>query len=140
MHNLLALVTLATLLVFFWMIIRVGGARVRFKVEAPATTGHPEFERHFRVQSNTQEGLVVFLPSLWLFSLALDNVKGAPLGDLAGAALGVVWIIGRIIYMFSYVRDPASRSAGFGIQALATMIALVGGLGLVVWSLIKTGL
>ena len=140
MHNLLALVTLATLLVFFWMIIRVGGARVRFKVEAPATTGHPEFERHFRVQCNTQEGLVVFLPSLWLFSLALDNVKAAPLGDLAGAALGVVWIIGRIIYMFSYVRDPATRSAGFGIQALATMIALVGGFGLVVWSLIKTGL
>ena len=140
MHTLLALVTLASLLLFFYMAIRVGGARSKFDVPAPATTGHPEFERHFRVQANTLEGLVVFLPSLWLFSLTLDGLLANRLGDLIGAGLGVVWIVGRVIYMQSYVKDPASRSAGFGVQALATMIALLGGLGVVVWALVKNGM
>ena len=140
MHNLLALVTLAALLVYFWMLIRVGRARGQFGVTAPATTGHPEFERHFRVQANTIEGLVLFLPSMWLFALALDGVSHSRLGDEIGAGLGAVWIVGRILYMLSYVRDPASRGAGFGIQGLATMSALLGGLGTVTWALVKSGL
>ncbi len=140
MHNLLALVTLATLLLFLWMAVRVSGARTKFDVPAPATTGHPEFERHFRVQANTLEGLVVFLPSLWLLSLTLDSLLASRLGDLIAAALGVVWIAGRVIYMQSYVKDPSTRSAGFGIQALATMIALVGGVLVVAWALVKGGL
>jgi glutathione S-transferase len=140
MHNLLALVTLATLVLFFWMAIRVGGARAKFDVQAPATTGHPEFERHFRVQANTLEGLVVFLPALWIFALTLDNLTGVRLGDLIGSALGGIWIAGRTIYMFSYVKDPSSRSAGFGIQALATMAVLLGGLGVVVWALVRNGM
>ncbi|QUD86868.1 MAPEG family protein [Phenylobacterium montanum] len=140
MHNLLALVTLAMLLLFFWMAIRVGGARAKFKVDAPATTGHPEFERHFRVQANTQEGLVVMLPALWIFALALDAQTGGKLGDEIGAALGLVWIVGRAIYMTSYVKDPSSRSAGFGIQALATMVALLGAFGVVAWSLATHGI
>jgi hypothetical protein len=129
MHGYVALVTLLALMVYVWMFMRVGSARQRFGVEAPAVTGHPEFERHFRVQANTLEGLIVFLPSLWLF--------GAYLNELIAAGLGAVWIVGRVLYMISYAKDPKTRSAGFGIQALATVALLFGALGAVAWALLK---
>jgi hypothetical protein len=129
MHGYVALVTLLALMVYVWMFMRVGSARQRFGVEAPAVTGHPEFERHFRVQSNTLEGLIVFLPSLWLF--------GAYLNELVAAGIGLVWIAGRVLYMISYAKDPKTRSAGFGIQALATVALLFGALGAVAWALLK---
>jgi glutathione S-transferase len=62
------------------------------------------------------------------------------LGDKIAAALGLIWIIGRVIYMRSYVRDPASRGLGFGVQALASVLLLIGGLSAIVWHLVKTGL
>jgi glutathione S-transferase len=140
MHSLVALVTLLSLALFFWMAADVARARIRFGVPAPAVTGHPEFERHFRVQANTLEGLVLFLPALWVFALTIDGLRGSVLGDKIGAALGLVWIVGRVIYMRSYVRDPASRGLGFGVQALATVLLLIGGLVAIVWGLVKTGL
>jgi glutathione S-transferase len=140
MHSLVALVTLLSLALFFWMAADVARARMRFGVRAPAVTGHPEFERHFRVQANTLEGLILFLPSLWLFALTVDGLRSSDLGDKIAASLGLVWIIGRVIYMRSYVRDPASRSLGFGVQALASMLLLIGGLVASVWGLVKTGL
>jgi glutathione S-transferase len=115
-------------------------ARVRFGVPAPAVTGHPEFERYFRVQANTLEGIVLFLPCLWLFALTIDGLRGGDLGDKIGAALGLVWIIGRVIYMRSYVRNPASRGLGFGVQALASMLLLIGGFAAILWGLVKAGL
>jgi glutathione S-transferase len=132
MHPLVALVTLLSLLVYFWMSLRVGGARGKFGVEAPATTGHPEFERHFRVHYNTSEWLWLYLPSLWLFAIYVN--------DLIAAGVGVVWIVGRIIYALSYVKDPKTRSAGFGIQGLATAVLLFGSLGYVVWDLVQHGI
>jgi len=140
MHSLIALVTLLSLALFFWMGADVARARIRFGVPAPAVTGHSEFERHFRVQANTLEGLVLFLPALWVFALTIDGLRGSVLGDKIGAALGLVWIVGRVIYMRSYVRDPASRGLGFGVQALATVLLLIGGLVAIVWGLVKTGL
>jgi glutathione S-transferase len=130
LHSLVALVTLLALLLFFWMGIRVSSARQRHAVTAPATTGHPEFERHFRVQANTLEGLVLFLPSMWLFAIFVGS-------DYIAAGLGVVWIIGRIMYMMSYVREPTKRGPGFGIQALATMVLMLGSLGWVVWRIVQ---
>jgi glutathione S-transferase len=139
MHSLVALVTLSSLALFFWMGADVARARVRFGVPAPAVTGHPEFERYFRVQANTLEGIVLFLPCLWLFALTIDGLLGSDLGDKIGAALGLVWIIGRVIYMRSYVRNPASRGLGFGVQALASMLLLIGSLVAIVWGLLKSG-
>ena len=130
-HNLVALVTLLSLILLVWTIMRVGGARARFGVEAPATTGHPEFERHFRVQMNTVEGLMVYLPSLWLFALYWT--------DLVAAVLGLIWIAGRVIYTLAYVKDPKTRSMGFGIQGLATIVLLVGALIGVIRALMITG-
>ena len=128
MHNLTALVTLISVLVYLWMGFRVGGARAKFGVAAPAILGHPEFERHFRVHANTGEWMLIYLPSLWLFSIYVSD-------DIAAAA-GVVWIVGRILYMNGYVQDPKKREMGFGIQALATGVLLFGALGFIVRDII----
>jgi glutathione S-transferase len=129
MHNLVVLDTLLALLLYMWMAIAVGRARAAYGVEAPATTGHADFERHFRVHMNTLEGLIVFLPSLWLFALYVN--------EPVAAALGAVWIAGRVLYMVGYAKDAKSRGPGFGVQALATLVLLLGALGGVVWTLIK---
>ena len=93
-----AIVTVASLVFYVSTILQVGAARGRHGVAAPAMTGHPEFERLVRVQANTIEGLVVYLPCLWLFSAYVDA--------RLGAGLGVVWIVGRLIYARAYARDP----------------------------------
>lgn len=118
--DLVTIVTVLALIVFIVTAMRVGGARAKHGVAAPATTGHEIFERHFRVQMNTLEQLVLFLPSLWLFT--------AYWNQMVAAALGVVWIVGRVIYMTSYVADPKSRSIGFMLTFLPSVILLIGAL------------
>lgn len=122
MHNYAwtVLVTLLALIVYFAMAMAVGHARWKYKVAAPATTGDPMFERYFRVHMNMLEWLPIFLPSLWLFAFYW--------GDQIAASLGAVWVIGRIFYMTSYVRDPKARGAGFGAQGLAALALLIGAL------------
>ena len=87
---------------------------------APATSGAPEFERAFRIQQNTLEQLMLFLPSLWLFA--------ALVSDLWAGAAGLVWVIGRILYALGYARAAEKRSAGFGIAILANLVLLIGAL------------
>jgi uncharacterized membrane protein YecN with MAPEG domain len=116
-----AVVSLTALLLYFYMGLQVGQARSRFGVAAPATTGHEDFERIFRVQANTLEWLPIFLVSLWLFALYW-NV-------LFATGAGIVWIIGRFLYMTGYSKAASSRSLGFGIQALATAVLLFGAVG-----------
>lgn len=120
-HAVVAIVTLVSLLVYVWMILRIGGARRRSGIDAPAMTGDPELERHIRVQANTVEWLVIYLPSLWLFAIYWN--------DLFAAATGVVWIIGRILYALGYAADAKKRELGFVIQMLATAVLLFGALG-----------
>lgn len=115
-----ALVTIGAMVVYLTMAGQVGRARARFGVEAPATTGHADFERVFRVQANTLEGMPPFLVGLWLFALYLS--------EPIAAALGIVWIVGRILYMTGYSRAAGARSLGFMIQALATVTLLGGAL------------
>ena len=103
---------------FFFFIFAVGKARETCNVPAPATTGNAVFERYFRVQMNTLELLVVFVPSILIF--------GQYFGSYIAAALGVVYLIGRFIYFSSYVKDPKSRSLGYGLSALPTMALLAG--------------
>ena len=98
----------------------MGGARGRYGVKAPATTGNELFERYFRVQQNTLEQLVAFIPGLYLFAHYFN--------PLWAAAIGVIYLIGREIYAPSYVKDPAKRSAGFGLSFLPTLILIAGGL------------
>ena len=125
-HVWTAIVTLLALLVYFYMGARVGRDRARYGIEAPAVTGDPNFERSYRIQMNTLEWLPIFLPSLWLFAVAWN-------ADIAAALVGAVWILGRVLYMISYARDPQSRGRGFGIQAMATGVLLFGALGRLLW-------
>ena len=122
-----SLVTGLALLFYIATIFIAGQARGRYQIKAPATTGHPAFERAYRVQQNTIEQLVVFLPALWLFSLFVS--------PLWGAVIGVVWIIGRILYAASYLRDAEKRGPGMMITMISGAILLVGGLVGIVISL-----
>ena len=116
-----AIVTLLALLEYLVIMLLVGRARGRYEIEAPATSGHEVFERYFRVQQNTIEQLVIFIPSLWAFGYFLNPV--------AAAGIGVVFLIGRLLYLRGYVSDPRRRGLGFGIGFLANVVLLLGGLG-----------
>jgi glutathione S-transferase len=106
-----ALTTLAAVLLYVVTSVNVGRARSRFGIAAPAVTGHPDFERVYRVQMNTLEQLVAFLPALWLFALYLSPSWAATLGS--------AWIAGRVVYAVGYYRAAEKRGPGFGITVLA---------------------
>ncbi len=128
MYHYTALVTLLSLLFYFYTSTRVSKARTEFGVKAPATSGHPDFERVFRVQMNTLEWLPIFLPSLWLFAIYVS--------DWLAALIGLVWIAGRIAYLIGYAQAAAKRGPGFGIQALAAGVLLIGSLGAILWRIV----
>ena len=129
-----ALITTLALLVYFWNFSACGSARGKYGVQAPATTGAPEFERALRIQQNMLEQLMLFIPSLWIF--CLTTIVFWPGMLLVGTALGLLFIIGRIIYSLSYAKDPKTRGLGFGLSILPTMILLIGSLVGVVYLLI----
>lgn len=118
--ELVAIVTVLALIQYIILGVRVGQARGRYGVEAPATAGHPMFERHFRIHQNTLEQLAVFLPALWLFAVYVNG--------RAAAALGFVFVVARFIYERGYLADPKKRGPGAALTAAATSILLLGGL------------
>ena len=128
MFHFTALVTCLAIALYFFTSIQVAKARAAFGIKAPAITGNADFERVFRVQMNTLEWMPIFLPSLWLFAIYIS--------DSIAAAVGVVWIVGRILYMTGYSQAAEKRSRGFGIQALAAGVLWLGALGAIVWRLI----
>ena len=128
MYHFTALVTCLSLLLYFFTSIRVSRARVAYGIKLPAISGNPDFERVFRVQMNTLEWLPIFLPSLWLFAIYI--------GDLATGLLGLVWIVGRILYMIGYTQAVEKRGPGFAIQGLTCIVLWLGALGAIVWRLV----
>lgn len=118
--DLVAIVTILALGQFVLFSIQVGSMRGKHGVKAPAMSGHPEFERMFRIQQNTMEQLVVFVPALWIFARYVN--------PMWAAGMGLIFIVGRFIYRSSYLKDPASRSMGFTITFLPTAVMLVWGL------------
>ena len=118
--ELVAIVIVLALVEFMGFSIAVGRARQKFDVHAPATTGHPEFERYYRVQMNTLEQLVVVIPAMLLYA-HFGNATIA-------AAAGLVFVVGRLLYFRGYVADPKKRSVGFGIGWLATVFLLAAAL------------
>lgn len=117
----IALITLLTVVLMIVTAMLVGKARGTHGVKAPATTGHPDFERAYRVQANTLEAAVAFLPALW--------VAGSYSSASIAAVLGAVWLLGRVLYISGYLKAAEKRGMGFMIAFLA----LVGLLGLGVW-------
>jgi len=124
-----SLITVSALILYFVVTINVGRARFKHKVSPPQMTGNPDFERVLRVQQNTLEQMILFLPSLWLFSQFISPVWGA--------AIGAVWIIGRTLFAWGYYQAAEKRAAGFGISTLATLALLGGSLTGIIMSLLK---
>ena len=113
-----AVVTLLALLLFVYSFLAVGMARKKYGVAAPATTGAVEFEVVYRVQMNTLEQLVLFLPALWLFSEYVS--------PLWAGVVGLVWLVGRWYYAVSYIKDAKSRGPGFVIGFVAVLVLMIG--------------
>jgi uncharacterized MAPEG superfamily protein len=107
-----------SLVQFIFFCLAVGRARETYKVPAPATSGHEVFERYFRVQMNTLEQLLIFIPSIVMFAHYVSACWAA--------GLGAVYLIGRIIYFRSYVKAPQSRSLGFTVSMLPNLALLIG--------------
>ncbi|HUB91463.1 MAG TPA: MAPEG family protein [Dyella sp.] len=124
MQNLPALVTLLTVLLQFATAWVVGHARGKYQIAAPAVSGHPAFERAYRVQMNTLENTVMFLPTLWL---------AAHYGYVLWAGIaGLLWVVGRVWYAMAYLRDASKRGSGYLVSMVgwaATLVMGVLGLG-----------
>ena len=114
------LVIALALLEFFLFGLAVARARSRYAVPAPATSGNPAFERYFRVQMNTLEQLVIFVPSILLFAHYI--------GAYAAAALGLLFVIGRAVYFQGYTRAAEGRHVGFTLSVVPNVVLLVGAL------------
>ena len=116
----IALVVLLSLLEFMVFGMLVGRARARYKILAPATSGHPVFEQTFRVHYNTLELLVVFIPAIWLFGLYLN--------PRWGAIIGAVFLVGRALYAVGYIRAPEKREIGAMLSLGSVAVLLFGAL------------
>jgi glutathione S-transferase len=113
-----AIIILLALVQYLWFSVRVGAARPKYGVNAPSTSGNEAWERLYRVQQNTLEQLVVFLPALVLFGLYL-SARWALLP-------GLLYLIGRQLYSHEYIKKPESRGPGMGLTLLASAALLIG--------------
>jgi uncharacterized membrane protein YecN with MAPEG domain len=115
-----ALVSLLALVLNVALALNVARSRARHGVQAPATSGHPAFERDLRIHANTAEQLAAFLAALWLCAIYLQ--------PLAAAILGFIWIFGRIAYAVGYAADPPKRVVGFVVSVTALALLILGAL------------
>jgi glutathione S-transferase len=113
-----AIITLLAVAFYFFMATRVAVARGRFNVKHPATTGNLDFERIFRAHINTLEWMPTFLVPLWLCAFYLS--------DRGAAAVGLLWIVGRVVYFFGYSQAVEKRLPGFFIQSSTCFLLFVG--------------
>jgi glutathione S-transferase len=122
--KLIPLIVLLTIVLNFWTAFMVGRSRGKTGVKAPAVSGHPDFDRAYRVQMNTVEQTVMFLPALYLCQMYFRT-------DVA-VVLGFVWLLGRVMFALGYYQDAAKRGVGFlvGFAAFAGLV-LGGGIGVV---------
>jgi len=117
MTHLPALVTLLTVLLLFGTMWAVGHARGKYGIKAPAISGNPAFERAYRVQMNTLESTVMFLPTLWL-------AANYGFSGWAGVA-GLIWLVGRVWYALAYLKEASNRGPGFAVGMIGWAAALV---------------
>lgn len=123
-----ALGTGLVILLYIWTGLVVGKARKQHGVDYPNTVGNDAFNRVWRAHANTLEALPQFLPSLWLFAVIVS--------DMWAGILALLWAVGRVMYVQGYAIAPEKRSTGFGIALLATAVALLGSLGVIITQLL----
>ena len=125
------LVTILVVLQFVAFGILVGMARHRHGIQAPATSGHPQFECYFRVHMNTLETLVVLLPSMWIAAQFWS--------PRLCAALGAVYLVGRMMYLRAYVSSPKTRALGYNLSITPALVLALAALVGIVRQLIRAG-
>lgn len=118
--ELVAIVTILSVLQYAVFAVLVSFARKRTGIVAPQISGHPEFERYFRVQQNTLERLVIFVPALWVFSTYVN--------PSVGASLGALFIVTRAVYCVAYVVAPQKRGLGYVPGEVINTVLMLGGL------------
>ncbi|MBD2435981.1 MAPEG family protein [Nostoc sp. FACHB-110] len=124
-----SLITILALVLYLVITINVGRARGKYKVSPPQMTGDENFERVLRVQQNTLEQMILFLPALWLFSFYVSSVWGA--------IIGAIWLVGRIVYAWGYYQAAEKRMIGFGISSLSGTVLILGSLVGIILSIVK---
>jgi len=118
-NHLAAIDTLLAILVTFGLGSRVAYLRGKHKVDAPATVGHPGFERGFRAHANTVENLILFIPLLWIATLYY--------GGQIPFWIGLIWVVSRVVYAFGYAQQNAQMrgpGAGIGFLSLLGLVVL----------------
>jgi len=115
-----AVIILLALAQYLYFSLRVGAGRARYGVEAPHTSGNENWERLFRVQQNTLEQLVVFIPAMALFGMYVSG-RWVFLP-------GLLFLVGRQLYAYEYVKNPKSRGPGMGLTLLANAALVIGAL------------
>lgn len=122
MENIECAVILIGLALFEYLIFvgLTGAARVKGNVQAPAISGDIQFERMYRVQMNTLEQLIIFVPTMLFFTNYWPNQWAI--------VLGIAFIVGRLLYCRSYVSRPGSRGPGFVLTFFSNAILLLGSL------------
>jgi glutathione S-transferase len=119
-----AAVTVLTAMVLYYTMMIVGRTRKAHNIWPPAMTGHPDVDRALRVQGNTVEQVVIFLPLLWVATLYFHG--------WIPAALGLVWCVGRVMYAIGYMKEANKRGPGFAIASIATLALMI----LSIWGLV----
>lgn len=117
MHLQAALITALTVVIISIAMFFVGRARGKYQIHAPATSGHPDFDRAFRAHQNTLEQTVMFLPLLWLATIYCN--------EQYAAYLGYAWLVGRAWYLYGYIAEAGNRGTGFIISSIAMIVLLV---------------
>lgn len=123
-----AAVAVLAVLFIFYTGINVARMRGKHKIDAPAVSGPLEFESAYRVQVNTLEQAMMFFPLLYVSTAYFNTLAWLP------AAFGLVWVIGRVVYMQGYMAAPNKRGTGFMITSLATLGLLI----LSIWGLVQS--
>jgi glutathione S-transferase len=115
-----SIVVMLALLQYIYFSIEVGRARSRFDVPVPATSGNELFERYFRVQQNTGEQLLLFLPGIY--------ACGFYASEVLATLLGLTFVLGRMLYFRGYTDPAKSRSLGFALGLLANVVMILAAL------------
>jgi len=112
------IVVMLALAQYMFFLTRVGATRGRLGIKAPACSGNEQFERIFRVQQNTLEQLIIFIPALFAFAHYIHPVWAA--------GLGVIYLVGRFVYSNAYLSDPAKRGPGMLMTFITNGILVLG--------------
>ena len=122
------IIILLALLQYSYFAFTVGLSRNKLEVFAPKISGHDIWERTFRVQQNTLEQLIIFIPGMLAFSFYVSGVWVL--------IPGIGYLLGRQLYSYLYVKDPKSRTPGFLLTFFSNMILVIGTLIAIVLTLV----